>query len=139
MQLKKIKAGRAVAGGRYSGSGGQMNMNRGSSAWERGLVRPSNVLNLPTEARNVGHPSPFPISLPTFFIKLLSSERDVVLDPFLGSGTTALAARMLGRRFVGIEQSEEFVETARKRLIRAAGQPPSSKKSKKLKKIGGFG
>jgi DNA modification methylase len=54
--------------------------------------------------------------LPDFFIRLMTKEGDVVVDPFLGSGTTALAALKLGRRFLGIEQNEVYVRLAETRI-----------------------
>lgn len=51
-----------------------------------------------------------------YFIKLVTRQKDVVLDPFLGSGTTALAAKALGRNFIGIEINPEYVAMARKRI-----------------------
>lgn len=58
--------------------------------------------------RRVGHPAPFPEELPRRLIKLYSYPGDLVLDPFVGSGTTLIAAARLGRRSLGIEISEEF-------------------------------
>ena len=60
--------------------------------------------------------STFPLDLPTWFIKLFTKECDVVLDPFLGSGTSAVAAAMLDRGYVGIEIDPEFVQISRSRL-----------------------
>jgi len=70
----------------------------------------------PESARKVGHPAPFPLELPARLIQLYSFADDVVLDPFLGSGTTALAARRAGRRFIGYETDPQYVELAEKRL-----------------------
>lgn len=67
-------------------------------------------------AEEVGHPAPFPVELPRRLIELLSFEGDVVLDPFAGSGATCLAARSIGRHFVGIDKNQEYVELARKRM-----------------------
>jgi DNA modification methylase len=67
-------------------------------------------------ARRVGHPAPFPEELPHRLIQLFTYQNDVVLDPFMGSGTTCLAAAADGRRFVGYDLNEEYVELARKRL-----------------------
>jgi site-specific DNA-methyltransferase (adenine-specific) len=67
------------------------------------LVRPSNVITLPSSCINIGHPATFPIELPDFFVRLMTNEGDVVVDPFSGSGITALAAQRLGRNFLGIE------------------------------------
>ena len=60
-------------------------------------------------ARRIGHPAPFPMELPHRLIQLYSFGTDVVLDPFLGSGTTAVAALRSGRKFVGYEIVEDYV------------------------------
>lgn len=72
-------------------------------------------------ARQVGHPAPFPEDLPRRLIELYSFRGDVVLDPFCGSGTTCLAAKLADRRFVGYEIDQSYVELARKRLQDAQG------------------
>ena len=75
------------------------------------------VWELPTEsARKIGHPAPFPLDLPRRLIELYTYEGDLVLDPFMGSGTTALAARDAGRRFVGFDTEQEYVDLAWRRL-----------------------
>lgn len=71
-------------------------------------VYPTNVLHLPTVCANKNHSAPYPEELPAWFIKLLTKEEDVVLDPFLGSGTTAVAALKLNRNFIGIEILKEY-------------------------------
>ncbi len=68
-------------------------------------------------ARRVGHPAPFPEELPRRLIKLYSYPDDLVLDPFLGSGTTVVAARRLGRRGIGVEINPEFCELATGNVI----------------------
>lgn len=73
----------------------------------------------PESARRVGHPAPFPLELPARLIQLYTFAGDVVLDPFMGSGTTALAALQAGRRYVGYDTSAEYVTLAEKRLARA--------------------
>lgn len=82
----------------------------------RELAYPDNVLHLATECANQGHSATFPVDLPTWFIKLFTRPGDLVLDPFIGSGTTALAAKQLNRRCIGIEMNEEYVQIARSRL-----------------------
>lgn len=87
------------------------------SNWlERKFVYPTNVLHLATESSNKNHSAAFPISLPMWFIKLFTKEGDTVLDPFLGSGTTAVACREQNRRYIGIEIKKEYCELAEKRL-----------------------
>ncbi len=70
-------------------------------------------------ARRIGHPAPFPVELPHRLIQLYSFETDIVLDPFMGSGTTAVAALRSGRKFVGYEIVEEYVALAKKRIAKA--------------------
>jgi len=76
----------------------------------RDLAYPTNVLNLATETGNKSHSAVFPKSLPEWFIKLFTKEGDVVLDPFLGSGTTSIMAGGLGRHSIGIEILPEYFE-----------------------------
>lgn len=76
------------------------------------------IWTFPGENREkVGHPAPFPLKLPERCIKLFSYVDDLVLDPFLGSGTTLIAATLLNRRGIGVEISREYCELAKKRLI----------------------
>jgi DNA modification methylase len=78
--------------------------------------RITDVWSLPVGGGKNGHGAEFPLALPGRCIALASREGDVVLDPFLGSGTTALAATRLKRRSVGFEISERYVQLARSRL-----------------------
>ncbi len=68
--------------------------------------------------KRIGHPAPFPIELPKRCIKLFSFVGDVVLDPFLGSGTTLLACLVLGRRGIGVDIDSKYCELAKNRLIK---------------------
>lgn len=77
-----------------------------------------NVWNIPTEKNNkTGHPAVFPISIARDHIISWSNPNDVVLDPFMGSGTTAIASLRENRRFIGFEISEEYFEKAYQRII----------------------
>lgn len=82
----------------------------------RKKVYPSNVIHMATECNNKNHSAAFPLNLPTWFIKLFTKPGDIVLDPFIGSGTTAVAAIELDRKFVGIDVSEEYCQLSRERL-----------------------
>jgi modification methylase len=67
-------------------------------------------------ARKIGHPAPFPEELPARLIGLFSFKDDIVLDPFVGSGTTCQAAAACGRRYVGYDVNENYIRLARERL-----------------------
>ncbi|MGC8659839.1 MAG: DNA-methyltransferase [Desulfomonilaceae bacterium] len=83
----------------------------------------TSVWEIPTEsARRVGHPAPFPVALVERLIHLYTFEGDVVLDPFMGSGSTAVAAKRLGRHFVGYEINEKYIEIVNKRLGRSCAE-----------------
>lgn len=81
----------------------------------RDTVYPGNVLRGASETGNTGHPAAFPVWLPEWFIKLFSNPGDVVYDPFLGAGSSAVAALNLGRVALGSELSEEYSSIARRR------------------------
>lgn len=78
------------------------------------------VWEIPAEsASRVNHPAPFPVELPRRFIELYSYADELVLDPFVGSGTTAVAALETGRRYVGFDIDAEYVELAERRIAEA--------------------
>ena len=76
----------------------------------------------PESARRVGHPAPFPVELPEQLIRLYTYADDLVLDPFMGSGSTLVAAARLGRRYVGYDLDPAYVDMARQRVA-AEGSP----------------
>lgn len=87
------------------------NFGKNVSNWlDRDLAYPTNVLHLATECGNKDHSAAFPQGLPTWFIKLFTKEGEVVLDPFMGSGTTNIAADKLGRRSIGIDIVPRYYE-----------------------------
>jgi site-specific DNA-methyltransferase (adenine-specific) len=71
----------------------------------------------PARAKKIGHPAPFPIELAERFINLYSYEKDLILDPFIGSGTTAIAAQKLNRHYIGYEINDEYCKLAKTRII----------------------
>jgi site-specific DNA-methyltransferase (adenine-specific) len=84
---------------------------------EQFLEYTKSVWQFPTEsARKIGHPAPFPVELPSRLIQLYTYSGEVVLDPFMGSGQTALAALEAGRRYVGYELNPAYVALARTRI-----------------------
>ena len=76
---------------------------------------PGNVLHLAGETTNVGHPAPFPLKIPLFFIRAFSDEGHIVYDPFAGSGTTLMVAKKYNRIYIGSEIKSEYCEIAKER------------------------
>lgn len=78
------------------------------------------VWEMPTaRATTVGHPAPFPVDLPRRLIELYTYRGDLVLDPFIGSGTTAVAAVETGRHYVGFDTEPDYIELAERRVAQA--------------------
>lgn len=75
----------------------------------------------PESAKRVGHPAPFPVALPQRLINLFTYENDLVLDPWMGSGTTAIAAIKLGRDWIGYETDLGYIEVAEERIRKERG------------------
>lgn len=77
----------------------------------------TNIWSFPTEsAKRVNHPAPFPVELPLRLIKLFSRTNDIILDPFIGSGSVAIAALVTQRHFVGYEIGPEYIQIAHERI-----------------------
>jgi DNA modification methylase len=81
----------------------------------------------PESAEKVGHPAPFPVELPYRCIQLYTFESEVVLDPFCGVGATCLAALKTHRHFIGIDNNQEYIEKAGKRIESLANAMPRDK------------
>jgi DNA modification methylase len=97
---------------------------------------------IPTEsARRVRHPAPFPVELPEQLIRLYTFKDDLVLDPFMGSGSALVAAARLGRRFVGYDLDPEYVDIARQRVAEETGRalppPPAPRQTRPAPSIAG--
>jgi len=112
-RMRKIKGNDRIRRKSKTKSGFSLKLTNWS---KRKLVYPGNVILTATESANMNHSAAFPTDLPAWFIKLFSRRGDVVLDPFLGSGTTAVAALNLGRRFIGMEINEEYCKVSRARI-----------------------
>lgn len=82
----------------------------------RDKAYPSNVLHLATECNNKNHSAAFPEELPEWFIKLFTKERDTVLDPFAGSGTTLIVANKMKRHSIGIEIVRQYVDMIKEQV-----------------------
>ncbi len=87
------------------------------SNWiDREKAFPTNVLHLATECNNKNHSAAFPQELPEWFIKLFTKEGDVVLDPFMGSGTTNFVAKRMKRNSIGIEIIPEYYDMVKREI-----------------------
>ena len=82
----------------------------------RDKAYPTNVLHLATECSNKNHSAAFPEELPEWFIKLFTKQNDVVLDPFMGSGTTLFVANRMKRHSIGIDNLKEYYEMVKKQI-----------------------
>lgn len=112
-RLRNLSATDRVRDPAKNGSG----FGKKISNWlDRKMVYPTNVLVLATECSNRNHSAAFPEPLPEWFIKLFTKEGDVVLDPFMGSGTTLSAAKKLRRKSIGIDLSSEYCKMAQENL-----------------------
>ena len=89
----------------------------GSISRDEFLAYTKSVWEFPAvSAKRIGHPAPFPVDLPYRLIQLYTYRDDIVLDPFMGSGQTAVAALRTGRRYVGYEVDEEYVRLSQARV-----------------------
>lgn len=77
---------------------------------------PTNVLELCPVTNHKNHSACFPLELPAWFIRLLSKKNDLILDPFIGVGTTALACKLLERNYIGIEKQKQYVTEANQNI-----------------------
>ncbi len=104
----------------YASSNPGTNPNTGNitvgGAFKVGVARPGNVVRVSGNKRMLAHSAVFPVGLPTFFIESFSAEGDLWVDPFLGSGSTVVAAHQSKRRGLGIEKLPRYVAVALERL-----------------------
>ncbi|WP_414052914.1 DNA-methyltransferase [Macrococcus animalis] len=95
--------------------GSKWTFNRLSDTYERPLIKTR--VTPKSEKINGGHPTQKNIETMEWIVERLTNERDVVLDPFMGSGTTGVACNSLNRRFVGYELEKDYFEIAKRRLL----------------------
>ena len=79
---------------------------------------PTTLINISSEAKRIAdnHVAVYPVELVDYFIKGSTSEGNLVLDPFMGTGTTAVSAKKLGRNFIGFEKQQEYIDVANNRI-----------------------
>lgn len=80
---------------------------------------PTTLVNISSESKRItdNHVAVYPVELVDYFIKGSTQEGDLVLDPFMGTGTTGVSAKKLGRNFIGFEKQNEYIEVANKRIF----------------------
>ena len=117
-------------------SNSKSGLARNVSKWiNRDMVFPDNVLEFPPVVNNSKkHSAAFPDVLPEWFIKLFTDTGDVVLDPFIGSGTTAISAIKLDRHYIGIEKQRKYWRVANKNIKLAKAVPQIKKQIKNAMK-----
>ena len=92
--------------------------SQGSISADEFMEATTDVWEIPPEsATRVGHPAPFPVELPQRLIGLYTYPGDLVLDPFMGVGSTAVAAVRTGRHYVGFETNTDYIEAAERRIV----------------------
>ena len=116
-------------------SNSKSGLARNVSKWiNRDMVFPDNVLEFAVVNNNKKHSAAFPDTLPEWFIKLFTDTGDVVLDPFIGSGTTAISAIKLDRHYIGIEKQRKYWRVANKNIKLAKAVPQIKKQIKNAMK-----
>jgi len=109
---------------------------KSSISKEEFLEWTKSVWSFPAEsATKVGHPAPFPVELPLRLIKLYTFEEEVILDPFIGSGTTAIACLRTNRHFVGYDVEKQYVDIANRRIQNELRRIKAQKEQAKLEKF----
>jgi len=112
-RLKRLSEVDKIRDNARNGSGFGKNV----SNWlHREKAYPTNVLHLATECNNKNHSAVFPEALPEWFINLFTKEDDIVLDPFMGSGTTVVVAQRMKRHSVGVDILPEYFEMVKNKI-----------------------
>jgi len=120
MKEVSIKRAKRKASGETQNGSGFAGLREGHKLAEATLALPSNHLHIPQKSNQhtsqSKHPAVYPLELPEFFIKAFSNEGDVVFDPFMGSGTTAVASKLHNRKYIGFELLNEYINIANERI-----------------------
>ena len=102
------------------GSYGRLRIGEDSIDRDEFLAATLSVWNIPpASAKRVGHPAPFPVGLPRRLIELYTFRGDLVLDPFVGSGSAAVAAVETGRHYIGYDTVQDYLDLAEERIAEA--------------------
>ncbi len=132
MKEESLARASRKASGESSNGSGFAGMRKNETMANKKLALPSNHLHIPQKSNQFTlqskHPAVFPIELPEFFIKAFSNKGDIVLDPFIGSGTTAVACINTNRNYIGFELDKQYCEIANERIQKAMQDKATSGK-----------
>lgn len=111
--MKPYKQGSTITDNMLNNGVGAFNLDK----WEKYAFNKDNIIEITNETSDRGfHPTQKPLLLMQALIELTTQEKQIVLDPFSGSGTTLLAAKKLNRNYIGFEQNEKYYKNAIKRI-----------------------
>jgi site-specific DNA-methyltransferase (adenine-specific) len=113
--MKSVKSRYVVRSGGYSTNGKGYGNHVAISSSNNGARYPYNVIEIPSSNEGV-HPTQKPVALLEYLVLTYTNPGDTVLDCTMGSGTTGVACRETGRKFIGIEEEPEYYEIARRRI-----------------------
>src|SRR5699024_1629334 len=107
--------------------GGDSHVHAGQNKAKKGIARSKDYIEVGIGKVDKGlkHPAMFPVQIPEYLIKLCSNETDIILDPFMGSGTTAIACMNANRNFIGFDISREYCNLANERIAKHTKQTES--------------
>ena len=111
--VKPYKIGETIADNMLENELGSYN----ETAYLKYVSSPNNIISISSKKSDIGlHPTQKPLELMKALIELTTMEKQIVLDPFMGSGTTIVAANELNRRYIGIELNKQYYDVSFKRL-----------------------
>lgn len=113
-RYKRKACGETANGSGFAGMRKEIKSNLALPSNHLHFVQKSNQHTMQSK-----HPAVFPVELCVFFIKAFSNERDIIFDPFMGSGTVGIASKLLNREFIGVEKKKDYFELALNRISNA--------------------